>query len=236
MQTKKQIMQTRFNVICDIINKKRLYMLIFLEDLGTYETGRTKKIKRRFFKVKCSVCNSEFKIMAQTFKKGKVMNCRSCGSSKHKQTNTRLYNIWTSMKQRCFNKKTNNYQKYGDRGIKVCDEWLEFEDFYKWSMLNEYEDNLTIDRKNNDLGYCPDNCRWTNHFIQQSNKIRLSAKNTSGYRGVTSRGKKCNYRVFVTNKNTTIYLGSYKTALEGAIVRDKYIIEKNLPHTLNGVL
>ena len=43
MQTKKQIMQTRFNVICDIINKKRLYMLIFLEDLGTYETGRKKK-------------------------------------------------------------------------------------------------------------------------------------------------------------------------------------------------
>ena len=208
-------------------------MLIFLEDLGTYETGKTKKIKRRFFKVKCSACNSEFKIMAQTFKKGKVMNCRSCGSSKHKQTSTRLYNIWISMKQRCFNKKSNNYQWYGGRGIRVCDEWLEFENFYKWSILNEYEDNLTIDRIDNNKGYCPNNCRWVDNFTQARNTRRLQKNNTSGYRGVYFDKYANKWSVIIGVDKKKIKIGYFKTAEEGARAYDKYVIDNNLEHPTN---
>ena len=211
-------------------------MLIFLEDLGTYETGKTKKIKRRFFKVKCSVCNSEFKIMAQTFKKGKVMNCRSCGSSKHKQTNTRLYNIWTGMKQRCFNKKSNNYQKYGVRDIKVCDEWLEFEGFYKWSILNGYEDNLTIDRIDNKKGYYPNNCRWTIKNIQARNTRAIMITNTSGYRGVTFCKRDNLFIAKINIDKKRIVLGYFKNKLDAAKAYDTYVLENNLEHTINGVI
>ena len=53
-----------------------------------------------------------------------------------------------------------HYENYGGRGITVCDEWKEdFMAFYEWSMQNGYADNLTLDIKDNDKGYSPDNCR-----------------------------------------------------------------------------
>ncbi|APH24986.1 hypothetical protein CF088_14640 [Clostridium botulinum] len=83
----------------------------------------------------------------------------------------RLYGIYTNMKSRCYNSKTPKYKNYGGRGIKVCDEWLNnFKAFYDWAMSNGYEDNLTIDRVNNDCNYEPSNCRWITFYKQASNK------------------------------------------------------------------
>lgn len=79
---------------------------------------------------------------------------------KHGKKNTRLYRIWLQMKNRCFNIRTNRYKDYGGRGITVCDEWKnDFTKFYDWSILNGYQENLTIDRINNDGNYEPSNCR-----------------------------------------------------------------------------
>lgn len=89
----------------------------------------------------------------------------------HGLSNTRIYQIWENMRKRCNNPNDPRFHRYGGRGIKVCDEWnRDFKVFYDWAMSNGYEDNLTIDRINNDDMYCPDNCRWTDITSQCKNR------------------------------------------------------------------
>lgn len=91
---------------------------------------------------------------------------------KHGCINTRLYRIWANMKTRCTNKNSPDYIRYGARGISVCKEWLNFIFFKEWAMANGYSDELTLDRINNNRGYCPANCRWTSKQVQSNNTRR----------------------------------------------------------------
>ena len=91
-------------------------------------------------------------------KQGKV-------NSRHGDTGTRLWKIWLGMKDRCARNA-----RYRSRGITVCDEWLDYACFKKWAMNNGYEDFLTIDRINNDLGYSAENCRWATYKQQERNR------------------------------------------------------------------
>lgn len=83
---------------------------------------------------------------------------------------SRLYGIWCDMRRRCFDPDTKYYYRYGGRGITVCDEWLQFPPFYLWAITNGYRADLTLDRKKNDEGYCPSNCRWVTMKVQQNNR------------------------------------------------------------------
>lgn len=83
----------------------------------------------------------------------------------------RLHRIWTGMKQRCYNKKSDNYESYGGRGIKICDEWLaSYNTFENWAKGNGYSDKLSIDRINVNGNYEPSNCRWADAITQARNK------------------------------------------------------------------
>lgn len=90
----------------------------------------------------------------------------------HGMTRTRLYRVWCGMKERCSNPNNKSFERYGDRGINVCDEWMKFEPFMNWSLSNGYGEGLTIDRINNDRGYSPDNCRWVDYKTQNRNYSR----------------------------------------------------------------
>lgn len=89
----------------------------------------------------------------------------------HHLRHTRIYNIWTGIKSRCLNKNHKDYQLYGKRGIKVCDDWKnDIRAFYSWSIENGYKEDLTIDRIDPNGNYEPSNCRWVTMKEQQRNR------------------------------------------------------------------
>lgn len=90
---------------------------------------------------------------------------------KHGGYGTPLYKVWRGMIQRCRNKTNPSYHLYGERGIRVCDEWEnDFASFREWAMANGYEEGLSIDRIDVNGNYEPSNCRWLTMREQQSNK------------------------------------------------------------------
>ena len=83
-----------------------------------------------------------------------------------------LYKKWCAMRERCNNPHNKRYERYGGRGIKVCEEWGDFSNFYKWSIENGWASEMTIDRIDNDKGYSPDNCRYVPTRVQNRNYSR----------------------------------------------------------------
>lgn len=111
----------------------------------------------------------------------KRQNTKSCGCiRKEKPSNlshglrdTKLYNVWANMKQRCLNEKNPSYKYYGGRGITICDEWAnDFHCFYSWAMCNGWNDELEVDRIDNNMGYSPENCRIVSHKQNCRNQNR----------------------------------------------------------------
>lgn len=183
-----------------------------------------------FWKCKCD-CGNEVFVSAQHLKDGRT---HSCGcyfkdlkpNIKHGMTDHRLYRIYNNMKNRCLNKDFHNYERYGGRGILICDEWLEdFKNFSEWALNNGYKENLTIDRINNDGNYCPENCRWVDLHIQSTNQ-RIHKNNKTGYTGIYL--KESSYAAQINVKGKRIFIGSFKTIKDAVSARNEYIKNNNL--------
>lgn len=148
------------------------------------------KYQRPMMETQCKACGKMF--MAERFrvlrgmKKCCSLSCRGLigrqSQPKHSGRKpshggcaggklSRLYVTWSSMKQRCHSESYSKYAQYGARGIKVCPEWRRsFSAFRDWAIRNGYQDNLQIDRINNDLGYEPSNCRWVTPERNSANR------------------------------------------------------------------
>lgn len=88
------------------------------------------------------------------------------------------YKAWENMHQRCSDTKARGYKNYGGRGIKVCEQWKRFSKFFS-DMGTKPSPELTLDRIDNDKGYCKDNCRWATRKQQANNRRKsLSALDT----------------------------------------------------------
>lgn len=136
------------------------------------------KWKETMWRCECD-CGGETITSGKHLRSGHTTSCgckRQQRITKHGLCKNRLYRIHNNMMQRCYNKNNKDYNRYGGRGIKICNEWkTNFISFYNWSMKNGYKTDLTLDRKNNDGNYEPSNCRWVTMKEQALN--RCTTKN-----------------------------------------------------------
>lgn len=86
---------------------------------------------------------------------------------------TRLQKVWVNMRRRCNQPTAENYADYGERGITVAPDWEVFSVFEKWALANGYKGGLILDRRDNDGGYCPENCRFVNAKVSMNNRRSL---------------------------------------------------------------
>lgn len=122
--------------------------------------------------------------------------------------NSPIYTCWRNMRRRCKSLASNNKPYYLDKGITVCKEWGSFEVFFK-DMYPSWKEGLTLDRIDNNLGYCKENCRWATRSIQSQNR---NGYGVSKYPGVSKLNNKWRARVFINNAHK--HLGSYATENE----------------------
>ena len=109
--------------------------------------------------------------------------------SPYLKSRSKTYNSWIAMKQRCYYEKHVNYSYYGGRGIKVCNRWKHSFDAFIEDM-GERPEGMTLDRKEPDQDYTPENCRWATHTAQMLNRrARGTIRLPSGRYGARFRGK-----------------------------------------------
>lgn len=102
-------------------------------------------------------------------KGGYKVSCGCWRNRRNGESRTRLFVIWRNMLDRCNNPKRDNYEHYGDKGVRVCSAWGDYETFKAWALSNGYRDNLSIDRIDSAGNYEPNNCRWVTQKEQMQN-------------------------------------------------------------------
>jgi hypothetical protein len=155
------------------LSNKRFGKLLVLRPYSKSKSGNI------IYECRCDCGNLAYKTKAALSIRKQM--CRTCGNkgivrnSTHGDSKTRLYRTWSGMKSRCSNPHNSKYDLYGGRGIKVCEEWLDFSNFKTWAYANGYNPTLTkeeqsIDRIDSNGNYEPNNCRWADIKTQNKNR------------------------------------------------------------------
>ena len=168
--------------------------LTIIQDLGMILPKETSKVKKRFYLCRCE-CGNEKRVVRSAILNKLTLSCgclqKENGEKRMKtlseqikngtvvpfskyekefNSKSRLYNIWQNMKARCTNENNERYQDYGGRGIKICDDWNDYQNFIDFAKNNGYTELLSLDRIDVDGNYEPSNCRWATDEEQAKNK------------------------------------------------------------------
>lgn len=164
--------------------------------------GKTRIKNNSYYICKCPYCDSIINIRFDHYKERKRDDC---GCQNHLEArdgkHSKLYDVHQAMKQRCLNKNCYCYNRYGGRGITVCYDWLDYKKFKEWAISHGYQENLDLDRIDNNGNYEPNNCRFIEHKKNCNNREnsfftieQLEIIEKSGYcrRSIKRRMKKHN--------------------------------------------
>lgn len=197
--------------------------LVVLEDLGII--GR-----RRMCLAQCD-CGVVKKFRWDGVFSGETKSCGcyhrdavSLSSTTHGMSNTRTHDIWITMKQRCINPNSSGYDLYGERGITVCERWLDsFENFYE--DMGECPEGMSIDRIDVNRGYSPHNCRWADGTTQMHNQNKRKGNCTSIFKGVSFNTAKNKWDSRLQKGGKTAFRGRFASEIEAAIAYDEASFE-----------
>ena len=172
-------------------------------------------------------CGNERNVSGNSLRSGRSNSCGcydfKLNKTKHFSSDLPEYRIWKAMKTRCDNPNADNFIHYGAKGIKVCERWQIFENFYK-DMGSRPTVNHSIDRINVNGNYEPNNCRWVTH-TQQVRNVGLRKDNLSGCKGVVFNTKSNKWTSAITINGKRMHLGYYNELEEAIKVRKNAEIE-----------
>ncbi|MGK3722415.1 helix-turn-helix domain-containing protein [Priestia megaterium] len=181
--------------------------------------GLDEEKKVSMWKCKCE-CGRETVVRKPSLKAGHTKSCGCLQTDHRKQMNRKhglykhpAYSSWSHMRRRCNNPKDTYFYHYGGRGIKVCDEWNEsFEAFYR-DMGDSYKKGLTLERKDVNGDYTPENCIWADRTEQMNNRTVTRYITVFGETMSVSQAA----RKFNINRNTLNYRLNHGFSDEDAV-------------------
>lgn len=184
-------------------------------DFRISRISETKIDKQTTFVCCCTSCGTESLRTLSSLNRSKNPKCMVCSkgdgiSSKERYT----YESYRNMMLRCYNDNYEHYDKYGGRGITVCDEWKRSFGTFMVDMGSR-PNKHSLDRIDVNLGYSKDNCRWTTQSVQIRNRGKTKSK-YSNFRGVSYDKAKDKWVAFICFDNKTKQLGRHTTELEAA--------------------
>jgi len=205
---------------------------------------RKNKWNRKVSLYHCTRCGKDVEIQDTYVRTKRKIDC-GCGADeraklsrqkngqiKHGMCNTPEYNAWKAMKDRCYKKTYQHYERYGGRGIKVCDKWKnDFINFYN-DMGRKPAPNYQLDRIDNDKDYCKENCRWATPSQNCYNRSRYH--NKTGFTGVSENtSKKGRYSAWFSVNRKHIQVGTYDTPENAYKARIEAMKKYNKEHNTN---
>lgn len=218
----------------------------FIKELpSTFVQKKRRVVKTRWGLFGCLHCGSTFKVnLYSAYKRQVKYCCHHCALEATRSTveggneNHVLYSRWLSMRQRCLNPSSPNYSKYGARGITIEDYLLNFKNYVLYvSSLEGYNENLQrtlqLDRIDNFKGYERGNLRWVNQSVNVANTRKRTDSKYSKYKGITFSKIHNKFVARIHLQGKTLFSKTFDNELDAVKARDIFIIENNLPHTLN---